>query len=366
MTAVQQQERPHRSLPERSRLHFQLPEDLAAREPPEVLPGATRADVRLMVSDGQRPPTHHDFSDLPDLLGPDDLLVVNTSSAIPAAIDGCDGDDDVRLHLSTEMPAGLWLVEVRRPTADGSSRPDGTDRTGHVMTLRGGATVRLLTRFDGSERLWIATVDPRPSAGVLDHFAEFARPIRYAYVERDWPIAAYQTAFGKVPGSAEMPSASRPFTPELITELVTNGVTIAPLILHTGVSSLEAREVPYPERFSVPPATARKVNEARREGGRVVAIGTTVVRALESVVDNHGVVHPGEGWTDVIVRPGPIGGDAAPSVDGLLTGWHEPDASHLLMLEAIASPGALDQAYRAAITSRYRWHEFGDVHLILR
>ena len=131
--------------------------------------------------------------------------------------------------------------------------------------------------------------------------------------------------------------------------------------MHTGVSSLEAHETPYPERFDVPAATARLVNHTRRSGGRAIAVGTTVVRALESVVDDRGVVHPGSGWTDVVVGPE----RGTPSIDGLFTGWHEPQASHLLMLEALAPVDALQSAYEAAIESRYRWHEFGDVHLIV-
>ena len=156
-----------------------------------------------------------------------------------------------------------------------------------------------------------------------------------------------------------MPSAGRPITPELVTRLVAKGIGITPIVLHTGVSSLEANEHPYPEWYRVPAATAARVNESRRGGGRVVAIGTTVVRALESVVDHRGVLHPGTGWTDVVVTPE----RGATSVDGLLTGWHEPEASHLQMLEAIAGRDLLDVSYAAASTEGYLWHEFGDVHL---
>jgi S-adenosylmethionine:tRNA ribosyltransferase-isomerase len=142
---------------------------------------------------------------------------------------------------------------------------------------------------------------------------------------------------------------------------VAKGVGVTPVVLHTGVSSLEAHEQPYPEWYRVPPATAARVNTTRRDGGRVVAIGTTVVRALESVVDAAGTVHAGEGWTDVIVTPE----RGATAVDGLLTGWHEPEASHLEMLEAIAGRALLDIAYAAASDEGYAWHEFGDVNLLL-
>ena len=345
-----------------TRLDFTLPDELAARQPPEATPGAGRSDVRLMLSDGERVPTHHDFPELPALLRPGDLLVVNTSATIPAAIDGRSAADDALVvHLSTDLPTGLWLVEVRCPDGRGTSRPDPTDRSSTAISIEGGGIVRLHTRLDGSERLWVASVEV-PSSDVRHHLHRHGRPIRYSYVEQDWPIDAYRTVFARVPGSAEMPSASRPFTGSTLADLATRGVSIAPVTLHTGVSSLEAHEAPYPERYDVPAATARLVNHTRSVGGRVIAVGTTVVRALESVVDDQRLVHPGRGWTDVVVTPE----RGAPSVDGMLTGWHEPAASHLLMLEAIAAPGALDDAYREALAARYRWHEFGDVHLILR
>jgi S-adenosylmethionine:tRNA ribosyltransferase-isomerase len=127
------------------------------------------------------------------------------------------------------------------------------------------------------------------------------------------------------------------------------------------VASPEASEPPYPERYRVPAPTARLVNVTRADGGRVVAIGTTVVRALETVADRRGEVHPGEGWTELIVTPE----RGVRAVDGLLTGWHEPEASHLAMLEAVAGRELLERSYAAGLAEGYLWHEFGDVHLVL-
>jgi S-adenosylmethionine:tRNA ribosyltransferase-isomerase len=212
-----------------------------------------------------------------------------------------------------------------------------------------------------SRRLWLAELD-LGGTSVAAYLDAHGRPIRYRHVPHDWPLAAYQTVFARDPGSAEMPSASRPFTPELVTDLVGRGIEIMPLVLHTGVSSLEGDERPYPERYAVSRATAVAVNSVREHGGRVIAAGTTVVRALATVTDERGVVHPGSGWTEVVVTP-----DApVPSVDGLITGWHEPESSHLWMLEAFAGGDALAAAYRAALARGYLWHEFGDSHLILR
>lgn len=342
-------------------LSFVLPAELAAGEPIEA--AGARPAVRMIVSDGDEAPSSHRFDELPSVLRPGDLLVVNTSATMAAAIDGrSETGDGVVVHISTELPTGIWLVEVRRRLDGGSTEPDPFDRAGQSIAIEGGATVALLGRFSESERLWIATVTLPGGIGMADHLARHGRPIRYPYVTRDWPLDAYQTVFGRHQGSAEMPSASRPFTESIVTDLVASGVGIAPLTLHTGVSSLESHERPYPERFEVPASTARLINHTRDDDGRVIAIGTTVVRALESVVDDHGLVHPGDGWTDVLVTPE----RGVSSIDGLLTGWHEPEASHLLMLEAVARPGSLVPAYAAALEGRYLWHEFGDVHLILR
>jgi S-adenosylmethionine:tRNA ribosyltransferase-isomerase len=187
------------------------------------------------------------------------------------------------------------------------------------------------------------------------------RPIAYGYLDRRYPLAAYQTVFGTRPGSAEMASAGRPFTAALVTSLVSRGITFAPVTLHTGFSSQEAGEAPGPERFEVPEASARLINAARAGGGRVVAVGTTATRAIESAVDQ-GVVVPASGWTDRVITP------AAPPemVDGLITGWHDPHASHLLLVEAVAGRALTQAAYDEAVAHGYLWHEFGDSALLLR
>ncbi|MCU1346537.1 MAG: Queuosine biosynthesis protein [Acidimicrobiia bacterium] len=338
------------------RLGFELAEFQLAHEPPEAR-GLARDGVRLMVSHGDRAPQHRRFTDLAEALDPGDLLVVNTSATVAAAVDGLLGGEPVVVHLSTELPGGVWLVEVRQPVG-GSTSPRFIERPTTVHLL-GGGSVRLLTRFTDSQRLWLAELSF--GADVLTYLEEHGRPIRYGYVPVDWPLSAYQSVFSRLPGSAEMPSASRPFTTEVVADLVRHGVTIAPLVLHTGVSSLEGHEAPYPERYEVPRATAALVNSTHAEGGRVVAVGTTVVRALATVTDERTTVHPGRGWTDVVVSP-----EQPPrAVDGLITGWHEPEASHLLMLEAVAGPDAVMTAYHAAFDGGYLWHEFGDSHLLL-
>jgi S-adenosylmethionine:tRNA ribosyltransferase-isomerase len=344
--------------PADSALAIPLDPSLEAHEPPEVW-GRGRDNVRLMVSNGDTDVEHVTFRDLPRMLRAGDALVVNTSATIPAAIDGTRADGRaLRIHFSTEMPGGLWLVEAREP-AGNSTVALFDDLTGADITLAGGGHVHLFERFADSRRLWLAS--PHLDSTVLDHLARYGEPIRYKHAPGNWPLSAYQQIFGVEPGSAEMPSASRPFTAEIVVDLARRGVTIVPILLHTGVSSLEAHEMPYPERYRVPDSTAAHVNAVHAAGGRVIAAGTTVVRALETVTDTRGVAHPGDGWTELVVTPE----RGVRAVDGLLTGWHEPEATHLLMLEAIAGRPALERAYGEAHRNGYLWHEFGDSHLLL-
>jgi S-adenosylmethionine:tRNA ribosyltransferase-isomerase len=340
-------------------LDFVLPPELEATEPPELTLGRRDA-VRLLVSAGRRTPVHATVDRLAEFLRPGDLVVVNTSATVPAALDATTPDGErVVVHVSTELPSALWLVEVRRPVAGGSTEPHDGDFSSTTLAVAGGAEVAILGRTPGSLRLWAA--DVRTDGTLVDHLVRHGRAIRYRYVPRQWPIEAYRNAYADERGSAEMPSAGRPVTAEVITSLVSHGIGVSPLVLHTGVASLEHHEAPYPERYRVSPVTARRVNETHAAGGRVVAIGTTVVRALETATDDDGVTHPGEGWTDLVVTPE----RGVRAVDGLLTGWHEPAATHLLMLEAVAGREALELAYAAALEAGYRWHEFGDSHLLL-
>ena len=325
---------------------FTLPAELEAHAPPEAR-GLPRDGVRMLVSrTASTAVTHHRFTDLPGLLLPGDLLVINTSRTLPAAV---PAGPALTIHFSTARPDGSWLVEPRIP-AGKSSLPSGDVTPPLVVALPGGAELTLDGR--ATARLWRA----RLSTAVVPYLLRHGEPIRYSYAGRRWPLEAYQTVFGRVPGSAEMPSAARPFSPAVVTDLVARGVTFAPITLHCGVSSLEAGEDPYPEQYDVPPATARLVALAKRTGGRVIAVGTTVVRALETAA----LASPA-GWTSHVVTPE----TGLRAVDGLLTGLHEPRSSHLRMLAAFHGEDLLRDCYEAALDRGYLWHEFGDVHLLL-
>lgn len=345
------------------RFVYELPPELEAGAPPEAR-GLTRDAVRMMVaSRSARTILHSTFTLLPTFLDPGDVVVINTSGTIPAAMEARASDGtELVLHLSTRLSSHRggerWVVEPRRPVGDASERWQGT-LPSRSFTLAGGASAVLAEPYGAPGRLWVA--DLAFGMRALTWLALHGRPIRYGYAERAWPLGMYQNVYVTDPGSAEMPSAGRPFTPDVITRLVAKGVAVAPVVLHTGVASLEADELPCPERVHVPPATAGQVNAAHMARRRVVAVGTTVVRALETAADPDGLVLPYDGWTDVVVTPE----RGVAVVDGLLTGWHEPASSHLLMLEAVMGPRFLRDCYAAALAEGYRWHEFGDVHLVL-
>ncbi|MCX5046101.1 S-adenosylmethionine:tRNA ribosyltransferase-isomerase [Aldersonia sp. NBC_00410] len=338
-------------------VEFVLPPDREAAAPPEAR-GLERDEVRLLVSQAGVV-AHSVFRDLPRFLRAGDLVVVNDSATMSAAVDARLGDTPVVLHLSTWLDDGRWVVEVR--STDGKPGPWAELDEEATVLLPGGVEARLHEPWLlPARRLWTASISGDDD--IRDWLPQHGRPISYAYVRERWPARYYRTVFGRSYGSAEMPSAARPFTDHMVTDLVTSGVVVAPITLHTGVSSPEQGEPPSPERFDVPATTARLVRQTRAAGGRVVAIGTTVTRALESVADADGEVCAGSGWTDLVLGPH----RPARVVDGLVTGWHAPGASHLMLLEAVAGADAVRAAYRAALGGGYLWHEFGDSALLLR
>jgi S-adenosylmethionine:tRNA ribosyltransferase-isomerase len=339
---------------------FDLPHALEAREPAERR-GLRRDQVRLMVASGATGKiADRSFNELTTLLSPGDLLVINISATLPAAVTGCREDGSaVRVHVATRAPQldKSWrVVELR--SADGSRPASGRPR--ETITLPGGRSLQLVAPYASGMRLMLARF--AADEAVEDYLARHGEPIRYGYVRGRWPLSAYQNVYATIPGSAEMASAGRPFSAELIAALIGRGVLLAPIVLHAGVSSPERHEPPYPELFTVPKHTARLVRVTRQSGGRVIAVGTTVVRALEGVADGDGRVHPHTGWTGLTITPE----RGVTSIDGLITGWHEPRASHLQMLEAIAGQSLLHRSYDHALGQGYLWHEFGDSHLILR
>lgn len=362
-------------------LDFTLPKSLEATTPPEAR-GLRRDEVRLLVSHiSDNRLDHRHFYELAEALQEGDVVVINTSGTLNASLSATALDGQpFEIHLSTEVPHGdpyspkaacahcenpyvaEWVIEVREPNQH-TTKPYYTAQVAEQYLLPTGGMVWLKRPYshvrNGGSRLWVATLElPLP---LYDYLARYGVPIRYGYVPEAWGTEFYQTVYATTPGSAEMPSAGRAFTPELMTRLVAKGIQIVPLVLHTGVASLEDHEPPYAEYYRVPEVTATAINSAHIAGRRVIAVGTTVVRALESVTDEAGVVHAGEGWTEIVITPE----QGVKAIDGLLTGMHEPRATHLAMLEALAGRAHLAVAYQSALDEGYLWHEFGDLHLIL-
>ncbi|MGH3472290.1 MAG: S-adenosylmethionine:tRNA ribosyltransferase-isomerase [Nocardioidaceae bacterium] len=342
----------------RAQTTFRLPAGVEASAPPERR-GVARDGVRLLVV-GPAQIRHVVFRDLTDHLDPGDLVVVNTSATLPAAVDGRVGALRIPVHVAAELDDGMWVVEPRQPDNRG---PLAGTRRGLAIALAGGRTATLTDPYPVSDaetsRLWRAQVDPATPR--LEFLSDHGRPIRYGYLEGSWPLRDFQTVYADEPGSAEMPSAGRPLTRRLLVRMLAKGISVAPVLLHTGVSSPEKHEPPVPEPFQVPDSTACLVRSARLAGRRIVAVGTTVVRALESAVSEEGEVVAARGWTDLVLGPD----QPVRVVTGLVTGLHEPEASHLLLLEAVAGADLVQAAYREAVAERYLWHEFGDSMLFL-
>ena len=344
--------------------HFSSPEDHTATEPPE-LRGLRRDGVRLLVATpaGIR---HTSFYRLGDQLRAGDVLVVNTSATVPGQLNGSRDGSAVVVHIANRLGDGSRVVELR--TAPDASAPVLDGRVGEHIALPAGGVLELIAPYPEpsssptgvGNRLWRGRLAVPQS--LSNYLREQARPISYGYLSGSFPISDYQTIFALCPGSAEMPSAARPFSAELVARLVSRGVIFAPITLHTGLSSQDAGEAPQPEWFEVRETTAHLVNSSRARGGRVIAVGTTATRAIESAAKPNGIVAATSGWTDLVISPErPVR-----VVDGLITGWHNPEASHLLLVESVAGAELTQRAYDAAVAEHYLWHEFGDSCLLMR
>ncbi|MDX1413267.1 MAG: S-adenosylmethionine:tRNA ribosyltransferase-isomerase [Candidatus Promineifilaceae bacterium] len=341
----------------RQELIFDRPQDLVATLPAEEA-GMARDNGRLLVSISSAH-THARFRDLAQFLRSGDLLVVNRSATLPASLAAVGSVGEFMLNLSTDYGNGLWLAEPRFSAAKPGPLPGLA--AGQTFTAAG-VNGRLVSPYPGIQRLWFVQF----SADIYSAMHRFGRPVRYGYVQGQFDLKHYQTVFANTPGSAEMPSAAYPFTRRILQRLHLRGVQIASIVLHTGVSSLEVevdeveQHMLYPEPFCVSRSTAAAVNQARIEGRRVIALGTTVVRALESAWDGY-KVRAESGFTRLYIHPQ----RGVHVVDGLLTGLHDPVTSHLAMLYAVAGQKLIRDAYHEAVAAGYRWHEFGDSHLII-
>jgi S-adenosylmethionine:tRNA ribosyltransferase-isomerase len=343
---------------------FNLPPELSAKEPPERR-GIARDRVRLLVIErATHEVVHTRFDHLGEYLRAGDLLVFNSSRTLPAALDGCGAPEGpcIELRLAEHLPDDTWLALLLCQRGD----PFGCGlRTGMQIVFDENLIGSVLEQDKRIPRLWRVRFS-KSGTELLDALYRLGRPVRYEYVAAPWDLDYYQTVYAREPGSAEMPSAGRAFTWQLLFDLKRRGVRVAYIVLHTGLSSymdddLDAQHPASEEEFFIGPQAAERINHARAHGHRIIAVGTTVVRALESVADDDGLIRPGHGYTSLRITAR----HQLATVNGLLTGLHEPEASHLDLLTAFLPAAAIRTTYEDAVQRGYLWHEFGDLNLIM-
>ena len=346
-------------------LDFSLPPNLSAKEPPEWRGSRRRDAVRLLVLNRRTGKvTHSRFERLCDFLVPGDLLVFNVSRTLPALLSGWRESDQlkVEVRLASHLSDNSWLALIR------SALPENDvvwEERNSVIGFRFGLSARLESPYREIPGMWKVRFSTSGSE-LIDLIYRLGEPVRYQYVSKPWGLSYYQTIYARDPGSAEMPSAGRAFTWKMFLQLRKMGIETANITLHTGLSSylddeLDRRHPTIAEEYSIGTQAASKIEAVSCAGGRVIAVGTTVVRALESAAQADGIVRAGHRYSGLMITP-----DYPLRVtDGILTGLHEPTASHLELLSAFISPVFLNEAYIGAVELQYLWHEFGDLNLII-
>ncbi len=345
--------------------HYHLPKNLECSIPTEIR-GINRDEVRLMISNISTDNVQHDtFKNIVDYLNEDDVLVVNTSGTIKAAIPAKNKNNTfLQIHLSTQLKNKKWVAELREISENNTQRYFG-GQPNEIIELIHGGSIRLIQPYysnsNQEDHLQLWTIELIIEEEVSHYLEKFAQNIQYFNIKKNYPNSFYQTIFAKEFGSAEMPSAGRAFTQNVLDQLEKKGVEIIPILLHTGVASLEMNEKPYEEYFEISKKSATAINNARKKGKNIIAVGTTVIRAIETLTSSQKITSSGKGWTNIFITPE----RGVNGIDGLITGFHEPKASHLFMLEAITKRKHLEITYHEAVHHKYLWHEFGDLHLIL-
>lgn len=343
--------------PDEGRHHFQVWD---SHLPPEFY-GRERDDVKLLTIDRRTGLySSSPFVQLPRFLKTDDLLVFNDSALVPSSVavfETASGEKGF-LNIGTSRKQGRILVE---PRPKSFNRLLGTGPI-EMVILGGSQRIRLEERHDAFNRFFWATTE-LDETNFRQMLYSYGSPVTYDHVPFKLPLEFYKTLYSRNPGSAEFPSASRPFTHRVMAGLRDRGVETCTITLHCNLSPLEPSEFGQsdallPEQYTIPPETADTLNEALSSGRRLIAVGTSVVRALESAY--RGKIVSGSSQTDLFIRPG----HEIRSVAGLITGLHDPESSHIEMISAFLDDSVLRSAYSTAASIGYEWHEFGDLSLI--
>jgi S-adenosylmethionine:tRNA ribosyltransferase-isomerase len=343
---------------------FELPPELIATAPAERR-GLNRDQVRLLITKRTSHEIQHSYFDqIGRWLNPGDLLVLNSSRTIPALLQGRDPSENtkVEVRLAEHLSDDSWLAVLLCKEEDSTACHL---RDGMQIHFASDLSATVLEQHEIIPRLWRIRFS-RTGSELIEALYRIGEPIRYEYVSASWSLSEYQTIYGTVPGSAEMPSAGRAFTWKIFLDLKRRGIQIASIVLHAGLSSymddeLDAQNPAKEEEYFIGAAAAEEIQQAHERGGRIVAVGTTVVKALESAADGFKKVHAGHGYTQLHITAN----TKLQVVEGLLTGLHEPHASHLDLLSAFLPSSVIESSYMEAVRNKYLWHEFGDLNLIV-
>jgi S-adenosylmethionine:tRNA ribosyltransferase-isomerase len=353
----------HNNYKIKSPFSFDLPDELSATKPPE-LRGVNRDAVKLLIINRNDGMTYHStFNHLSDFLRSGDLLIFNSSRTLPASLKtinrGINKPSEVR--LAEHLPDDTWLVLF---LFENEIQNNSLIKPGQKIEFESGLSAVVENPDSRNPRLWKIKFSAT-GAELIDIFYQIGKPIRYGYISAPLPLEYYMTVFAIDPGSSEMPSAGRAFTWKMLFDLKNKNIGTSFLTLHTGLSSymdddLSSTHIVSEEEYFIPAGTAARIRTAKAKGGRIIAVGTTVVRALESSAYLTGKVVAGHSYTNLKIT----GEHNLKIANGLITGFHEPEASHLDLISAFLNPSQIVKAYEEAIEKKYLWHEFGDLCLI--
>ncbi len=336
---------------------YALPPELIAQAPlPE------RDASRLLVLDrATSAVSHRAFRDLPHLVRPGDLVVLNESRVIPARLAARrPGGGAAEVLLVAREADGAWRALVR---------PGARIRSGARLLLADGDAIEVVASLEGGERrVRLLGADGKDDDGVIGRHGRVPLPPYIAREPDELDRERYQTVYAREPGSVAAPTAGLHFTPAILSGLETRGVKLARLVLHVGPGTFRPVRAEDPaqhhlgsEAYEVPVALADAVAAMRAAGGALWAVGTTVARTLETRARDDRTVEPGAGWTSLFIRPG----HTFRVVDHLLTNFHLPRSTLLMLVSAFAGRERVLQAYREAIEQRYRFYSYGDAMLIV-